>query len=195
MKKSKIPLFKIDNQILVREQNLIECQVPIFFVCIDDNGQRYLVINLDFEDDEYLIAKATNIDIVDMLQGKITMRESLEKSQNIYYVYAGENLEKDKVIKKDFSDINEDDLPEKNAYFTIDSDKELEDYILELNRNEWKFSVVTNKYSFYNMAVMQRVMQLSDFFIIREEKPNMILDLQKIKADFRFDLEERMVSV
>ena len=195
MKKSKIPLFKLDNQILYREQNLIECQVPIFFVCIDDIGQRYLVINLDFEDDEYLIAKVTNTDIVDMLQGKIQMRVPFEKSKNIYSVYAGENFEKDKVIKKNFSDINEEDLPERNAYFTIGSDKELEDYILKINSNEWKLSVITNKYSFYSFAVVNRVMKLSDFFIIREEKPNMVFDLQKNKADFRFNLEERMVSV
>lgn len=195
MKKSKIPLFKLDNQILYREQNLIECQVPIFFVCIDDIGQRYLVINLDFEDDEYLIAKVTNTDIVDMLQGKIQMRVPFEKSKNIYSVYAGENFEKDKVIKKNFSDINEEDLPERNAYFTIGSDKELEDYILKINSNEWKLSVITNKYSFYSFGVVNRVMKLSDFFIIREEKPNMVFDLQKNKADFRFNLEERMVSV
>ena len=169
--------------------------MPIFFVCIDDIGQRYLVINLDFEDDEYLIAKVTNTDIVDMLQGKIQMRVPFEKSKNIYSVYAGENFEKDKVIKKNFSDINEEDLPERNAYFTIGSDKELEDYILKINSNEWKLSVITNKYSFYSFAVVNRVMKLSDFFIIREEKPNMVFDLQKNKADFRFNLEERMVSV
>jgi hypothetical protein len=119
MKKSNIALFRIGNHYLYREQNLIECEIPILFVCIDDVDNRYLVLNLDFEMDEYLVAKVTKTDLTDMLESKITIRKPFENSESIYLIRAGESLEKDIIVKKDFSDINEEDLPRENLHFII----------------------------------------------------------------------------
>lgn len=133
MKINDTVLFELEGKKLYREKNLIDIYVPVFFVCIDSNLQRYLTICLDDETDEYLIAKVTNEKLSNMLKSCIPMRDLYTESKSVYYVKAGESFEDDIVKKISSDEINEEDLPTKNALFEIDNDDEINNYIIELS--------------------------------------------------------------
>lgn len=167
MKKNKIPLFKINEHVLFREQNLVVGQIPIFFVCIDDTNQRYLVIDLDFDTDKYLIAQVSNGIIFDMLSAKITMREAFSKAKQICYLFAGETMEEDEVCEVVYSEIDDEDLPDNDAYFSVSTYSELLEYMKSLCIYEVKL----NKRKIYSISNLhlRSFIDVMDFMPIRGE--------------------------
>ena len=85
MMNSKV-LFRIFNKSLCREENLVIVQAPVFFVCKDSDEQRYLVLLMDFDEDEYLICPVSDQDLFLMLVGKIPMRKPFLTAKNLYMV-------------------------------------------------------------------------------------------------------------
>lgn len=138
MKKNEA-LFKIYDKSLYREKNLVIVQIPIFFVCKDENEHRYLVLLLDFYSDEYLICPITDEDLLLMLTGKITMRRPFVISKELYLVKTGENPDEDAVEEVKYLDLENDILPEENALFEIGEDEGLKEYVFKLKELKFDF--------------------------------------------------------
>lgn len=156
MKINDAILFELDGKKLYREKDLIDIYVPIFFVCIDDDSQRYLVICLDDEADEYLIAKVTDTDLIGMLERKVPMRTLFVNSESTFYVKAQGNYSDDIVKKISSQDIEDDDLPTEGALFEIENISEINEYISEISsiimsfKTQNSFNMKT--YSFKNIT-------------------------------------------
>ncbi len=119
--------FIIDNNELYFEKCLVDYDIPIFYVCKDSKGNRYIVLCYDTDEMSYLVAKSNNSEIVQMLEKKITMKQIFEKSKNIWKIYTEDDLESDKVEGVEFESINSEDLPVEKSFFEIAS-KDLKEY-------------------------------------------------------------------
>lgn len=105
-----VALFKINDDYLYREQNLIVIQVPVLFICKSDKNQLFLALLADFNDDSYIICPLLKGALRDVLRGNIEVRRPFALSNEIYTVQAGPSLEEDKVDLVSYRDI-EDFLP------------------------------------------------------------------------------------
>lgn len=121
-------LFRIENHRLYREKNLIDLQIPVFFVCKDDDEKRYLVLLTDFNEDEYLICPISESDLLKMLKAQIPMREAYVRASKIYMVRASKSIDDDIVKDLKYAEVEDDMLPEDGAFFDIDN-QDLQDYI------------------------------------------------------------------
>ena len=128
-------LFKINNKNLYREENLVVAQTPVLFVCKDDDGQRYLTLLLDFDDNEYLVCPISDKDLLAMLVGEIPMRKPFVTAESIYQITAVQEPDNDSIQTFTGADLSDDMLPDDNVKFVIDD--HLREYasILEKNLN------------------------------------------------------------
>lgn len=120
--------FVIEEKKLIVEQVLVEYnEAPIFFVCKDEK-KYYIVSCIDLEKEKYFVSAVELPSLAKMLHGKITMRQLLLQTEECWEVTVGEDISQDVVVKKKNEDINPDDLPYENAYFTV-ATKEIERYV------------------------------------------------------------------
>lgn len=152
MMNSKV-LFRIGSKSLCREENLVIVQAPVFFVCKDSDEQRYLVLLMDFDEDEYLICPVSDQDLFLMLVGKIPMRKPFLTAKNLYLVKAGKKPDDDDIKEVKCSDLSDDVLPDENAMFVID--ERLYEYALKLKAIVNAGGISNNKFMnnmLYNYA-------------------------------------------
>lgn len=134
-------LFKIENHTLYREKNLIDLQIPVFFVCKDNDEKRYLVLLTDFEEDEYLICPITESDLLKMLKAQMPMREAYARASKIYMVRASKSIDNDIVKVLKYAEVEDDMLPEDGAFFEIDN-RDLQEYVIELTESKIDYELI-----------------------------------------------------
>ncbi len=122
--------FVINNKELYFEKCLVDYDMPIFYTCIDNGRNRYVVLCCDSEEMRYFVAKSQNGDIFQMLDKKITMKQIFEKAQIIWEISIGDNFESDKNVIVKFEDINPEDLPVEDSIYEIASNDIKEYYEL-----------------------------------------------------------------
>lgn len=119
--------FYIENQKIYLEIVLIEFQIPLLFICRDDNDERYsvLCIDSDLKNLKYILIKSDIVDIIEVLNKNITLEEFFRKGKdNTYWeVIASDNPYNDKVKKKDLTTISSEKLPDTGIYFDVESDE------------------------------------------------------------------------
>lgn len=105
--------FIVRGRKLYAEQILVEYNgIPIFFICIDDKGDRYAVLYINADKDEYLITSIELSDLVKMLHGEKTMRQCLCVWNNEYWYAIDNKIFPQPVI------VDESVLPQEGAYFS-----------------------------------------------------------------------------
>jgi len=138
--------FSLENQLLFLDKVFVSSDNFFsFFACIDNTGNRYLCECTDIENDSYIVVKTSIGTIIDMLKGKITMRESLMNADSYLEIIAGEDISEDVVEKKNIKMIDKSVLPDKNAYFKMVTD-DLHSYCSKLqaeyeSESEWSFAL------------------------------------------------------
>lgn len=111
--------FRLEDKSLFMEQVFVEYENnPIFYLC-KSGEQRYLVLCVDMDENRYVIVETSLQNVWNMLQGKITMRDSIVNCDKYWEVIAGEDFESDMVEQKPMQQVSEEDLPEKGAYYKI----------------------------------------------------------------------------
>ena len=108
------------------EKELIRLDYPLFFIAAIKE-KKYLVFCLDNEEGEYLFAKTTYLRILKMLNGKTDIREITTNASELMYVSYDYNNRKYLSRRVDVNEIPEEDLPDKDTYFTIDT-PDLDEY-------------------------------------------------------------------
>lgn len=113
--------FIINNERIYLECILAEDDyVPIFFLCKSEHDNFYLSLRVWSETtEEYIVIKLTKEEVVDMLHGKIPMRDVFLNQKYFWKVISGDEIEKDNVTEYPIEKISKDDLPYENAYFVI----------------------------------------------------------------------------
>jgi hypothetical protein len=113
--------FKIGEKYLYLDEELVEFDIPIFFICKDVDNQKYVVLCIDSEELLYVIGKVSIEDILSMLTSEITLRDFFMKVNEKWKVFAGEDYLSDQVEK--IEKFQDDELPTVGAYFELSNDK------------------------------------------------------------------------
>lgn len=111
--------FNIENDSLYLEQILVEySEIPIYFLC-KGNKSYYLALCSDIEYYNYIVVKLSIFDVYDLLHGNVSMRGAIVNRREYWEVISGEEMSSDLVTKRKMEEIDENLLPEKDAYFKI----------------------------------------------------------------------------
>lgn len=115
------------------EQILVEYVYPLLSVLKDENDNRYLCLCYDTRGaQQWIITPISNVDLVELLQNKLTLSAPFEKSdwQKVHVVRNYENrLETFELL--DASEVPEEDLPKKGEFLDSE-DHEWDEYIEDI---------------------------------------------------------------
>ena len=125
--------FKIDERYLYTDEELIEFNIPIFFICQDKNNQKYAVLCVDSEQLIYIVGKVEIKEILLMLNSRITLREFFMNISEKWRILAGEDYMSDEVER--IEELCEEELPVEGAYFELSNSK-IENYKKRLNKEK-----------------------------------------------------------
>lgn len=125
--KNKTPMFKVNQASLYKEQRLIILDTDILFTCIDETGQRYLVLHYD-EDDYWIksfffIVPISLFTLINMLNGDISINSafisSILENHNCGYSICTKNLniDEDTLNYFNLTTAREQVLPLKEVYY------------------------------------------------------------------------------
>lgn len=149
---------------------LVRFDIPLLFVCVDKSKRRYLVLCVDEELGEYLVAKCSNRMLLAMLKGKVAMNEPFKKALGkkllmIRYNFDCCTFESEYcAIEK----ITQDMLPDEGAYFEL-KNKKIENYLAKLEDEKGLGYNITIKNS-YESFQTSSIYQYETFIIPNKEE-------------------------
>lgn len=79
------PTFIINKELLFIEFYLVNVNYPECFICIDNNDNRYLVLLIDFENENYIITKTTINKLKRLICGTISIKNLFETTDDYIY--------------------------------------------------------------------------------------------------------------
>lgn len=155
---------------LAVEQVLVSFDVPILFVCKNQNGKRFLALCIDDEEGNYVIAEVTTSNLMGMLNNEITMEYVFRYAVNhtLYITEYDFNEKKFCVKHEDSFFVNEELLPEKGAYFELNNEK-IQKYCWNLKENKVLYK---KEESQYYEIILQNYKQLP-FVITQDDEYDM----------------------
>lgn len=112
--------FYINKKELLLEEVLIDDNgTPIFFVCVDENGEYYTVLSIDEIYKEYIIVRSTTENLEKLLTGKMTMLDLILSADKYWLVVTGETAYEDIYTEYDIENIPQNVLPYEDSYFNL----------------------------------------------------------------------------
>lgn len=124
--------FEIEGKKLYLDKVLVEYDnSAVFFVC--KSGERYYIcLNIDIDNDRYIVEEIELLDLVKMLEGKVSMRDTLLKVKYFWEITASDNYMNDQVERKVINDISMQCLPYEGRTYKI-ATNEMRQYCKDLN--------------------------------------------------------------
>lgn len=118
----KILCFLINDKELYLERILVEYdKIPIFFLCRNED-MRYLCLCYDIDNLRYYIVSVSTKNVFNLLHGKTPMRDIFLNRSKYWDISAGQESGKDVVKECPIADLDQDVLPNKNAYYEAPSE-------------------------------------------------------------------------
>lgn len=144
--------FILDGNKLFLEQILVELEIPLLYVCIDEQKKRYTVLCVDSDIPVYLITVSSPDNLVKMLRAQISMRALFFEHKTVWRVLSGKTPEEDAITKVASCSLNDDELPVKGTLFQIPNDS-VREYISLLSIQEspqplWMFKKIFDMLEF-----------------------------------------------
>lgn len=139
--------FCFQDRNLYLEQVLVDyMDIPIFFLCKDEDDRYYVVLCTDIEELDYIVVHAATTDIYKLLHGKIPMRNIFFRKEEFWKVISGEEAALDSVIKCSADQLDTSVLPEERACFDILTE-EMSEYVRRFDKEflEEKFFIKSEK--------------------------------------------------
>lgn len=134
------------------EQVLVKMDIPIFFICINDQMDRFACLTIDDEIGQYIVKRVELNELIETLNNKITLYDLFKNGveKNIYLTeYNFDcNIMNNKVIS--VSNISDDYLPKKGEYFELVND-EIKKYLRYLMSLD--IQIETGWYSEHNRSI------------------------------------------
>lgn len=181
---------------LFLEKVLISFNIPILFVCIDCEKNKYLCLNIDEETGESVIAATDNMHLLKMLENEVTMESVFRDANNQRIIVAKYNFEEQKIVShlENSKTISKNMLPKQNEYFEF-TNGAIEEYISYLEKQIIKIRI--ENFSDRTTFVIQRSDPISKFII--EDLMNltcekMIIAETKDKCSYNIENENRMIA-
>ena len=132
--------FVINSKNLYVDEYLVELNIPIFFICKDDDNNRYAVICENTSELEYLICRISINSLYKMLKNELTLYDFIYESIEKWILKSGETIESDKVYA--VSELRMDYYP-KNEYLDLKSTK-IVNYIKKIENEILEQSIEEN---------------------------------------------------
>lgn len=112
------------------DYDIIYYDCSILFTCIDDNKNLFLCMCTDILiEQKWILVPTTKHIIINLLQNKISVLESLKQSRNKYYIITFNIInKKESITEIEFSNINPTDLPADDFYIEPENG-EFDEYI------------------------------------------------------------------
>lgn len=113
-------IFKINNNMLNMEAVLVDYNgLPVFYVCVDEEHNRYFVLCIDLENYVYYVAKTSVSLILSLLSGTQSIKRAFLESDEFWEISEGETVDDDIVKKISRNALADELLPKKNAFYEI----------------------------------------------------------------------------
>ena len=170
---------------LYMERVLVMGNEPVFFVCQDQDNQRYLFTACNFYEYEYTFTKVSNETLLKMLNNKITMESVYRNSDLVYITYIeGDKLMYSKLMP---SMVLESKLPKKGEYFVL-KNQNITEYIKILessykNNIPYNFGVWNNSVS---IEVITNIIERKIVKSINSIYLDIVSDYKNYSLDFHF---------
>lgn len=128
--------FIIQGAHLYNDMCLVKDDIPIFFTCVNEKNEYYLVLCVDEDLVKYNIVKVNSHQLNNMLQGVITMRDMFILQDKYWEVIPHDScIEKDVVLEKLLDEIDLEELPDEGAYFDL-CNNDLKTYAEIINKKQ-----------------------------------------------------------
>ncbi len=141
--------FIINKNKLVSEKTLVYYDLPLMFVCHDDNDSKYLVLCTDSDELSYIVVTTSVEKIIEMMEQKISMDKVFTEAQQKWRIKAGEK--EDSITS--VTEFEESELPEKNALFSM-VEKSNEEYLNKLK--DLQTFIIQYKVSDFNILNIKK---------------------------------------
>lgn len=122
--------FYINNKELYLDSYLVDFDIPIFYICKDDENSKYAVMCIDSIKEKYVIGLTTNKDIKAMLLNSLDLCSFINNTSKKWYVICNKEKKSDEVIT--VQKLNKSDLPKKNAFLELHN-KRVIDYVKKID--------------------------------------------------------------
>ena len=199
--------FRIEQQDLFLEKTLVLFNdIPLFFICRNENKQRFLALCTELERLDYLVVSTSLPNIRNMLNQKCTMRNAILEGKRFWCVVSGDTVEDDlcETIEKAKIDLNI--LPEEGAVYRaiFQEDK---DYINDIEneyRKDLEFNLIDNGINILvNSAdilteninsviesISENVSKMEEYFDVGTSIDIMINGIKKIFSNTEIEIEK-----
>lgn len=121
--------FEINGKSLMLDKALITFTIPIFFICCDDDNQKYAVLCTDSDQLNYIVGKIDTKSILDMLNNTLSLRDFFLAATEKWRILARDDYTLD-IIEK-IETLHDDELPKTDTYFEFSNIK-IEEYKKQL---------------------------------------------------------------
>lgn len=121
--------FEIEGKRLYVDEELVEFDIPIFFICKDEKNDKYAVLCIDSKKQVYIIVKSDIGSVLQMLASQITLRDFFLNTCERWKVRAGDEYWLDDVEKIEI--FQEDELPVAGTHFELENTK-IKEYVKKL---------------------------------------------------------------
>lgn len=110
--------FIIEKQNLYLDKVLVLFNdIPLFFVCHNEDNQRFLVLCTELEKLEYIVVAIGLTNLRNMLSRKKSMRETILKGEKFWKIVSGDTIEDDVCIALGKEEIDYSLLPDEGALY------------------------------------------------------------------------------
>ena len=130
--------FRIDSKNLYIDEYLVELNLPIFFICKDDNNLKYAVMCINTKTLTYVLCRVTIQSILKMLKNNLSLYDFFISSDEKWYLTSGNTIEDDKCEK--FQKLPENLLPQKNTFLDLHNHK-IQTYIERLQNESTIYEI------------------------------------------------------
>lgn len=154
----------IDYGILYREIDLVTFDVPLLFVCLDKKKCRKLVLCIDEEQGEYIIANVNAKLLLNLLKNENTMEQVFRDSDEgtMLYVYYDFECSAFRLKSMPVDEVSANMLPDSGAFFELNNRK-ISEYI-DVLENESRIE------SLYKVISVPYTERLRSFFIVDSDE-------------------------
>lgn len=185
--------FRIGNTELFVDEELVEFDIPIFFICTDKYDHKYAVLCVDSNELIYVVCKTELDDLIAVLTSKVTLYDFFVKCQEKWRVYTGDDYSEDKV--EQVGSLQDDELPVKDTYFELSNTK-IAAYIERLNREKksLSWSIIFNE-TFLRYCLDQRRSEIDykDSFDLNEH--DYVWGVERLGCTIRYFSHNRKLSL
>jgi len=181
---------------LFLEKVLVSFNIPILFVCVDYEKNKYLCLNIDEETGESVIIATDNEHLLKMLKNEVTMESVFRDANDQKVIIAKYDFEEQKIIShiENSKAISKDMLPKQNEYFEF-TNETIKEYISYLEKQIIKIQIET--FSDKTSIVIQKNVPVPKFTIkdlMNLTCEKMIITEAKHRCSYNLKNENRMIA-